>query len=279
MRIIYDNAIDRATLTPSSTAGVLAASRMQNDEKAEVWRSTGTSATITATWPTAERIGGVGFAFANLSSSSTCRVRIYELPTDTSPVFDQIFYLVPGPALGSFAWGVTPLGQNSFIPGGGTSFDVRPTGAMWVDPLPYARRMVLDVIDTYNVNGYLEVGKLFAGRYWQPEETADRGAPLSVPDLTTQSRSDSGSLRRDRGPQYRKMSVSLSWLSPVDRERLFQIAYSNGVARSLFVSLYPENTDKVLEQAHQLWGCLVTSPQMSASNYLRYAASLDFEEI
>ena len=37
MRIIYDNAIDRATLTASSTAGVLTASRMQNDEKAEVF--------------------------------------------------------------------------------------------------------------------------------------------------------------------------------------------------------------------------------------------------
>lgn len=279
MRIIHDNAIDRATLTASSTAGVLVASRMQNDERADVWRSVGTSATITATWDRAEHIGGLGFAFSNISSSATCRVRLYTLPTDTVPAFDQVFYVVPGLALGAWEWGTTPLGQNSFTPGGGTSFDVRPVGAMWIAPIPYVRRMVLDLEDTSNRNGYLEVGKLFAGNYWQPEETADRGAWLSVPELTSQTRSDSGSLRRDCGPQYRKMSMSLSWIAPHDREKLFQIGYANGLSRAMFVSLYPENTDPLLEQSHQMWGCLVATPQMAAANYLRYAASLDFEEI
>ena len=47
VRIIYDNAADRATITASSTAGVLVASNMQDDRKSVVWRSTSTSATIT----------------------------------------------------------------------------------------------------------------------------------------------------------------------------------------------------------------------------------------
>lgn len=272
MRIIYDNAIDRATLTASSTAGVLVASRMQNDEKAEVWRSTGTAATLTAIWSAGERIEGLGGAFMNASSGQTWRVRLYTLPTDTTPVLDQTFYMVPGPPLGVWAWGPTPLGVNSFAFGGGI------TGAAW-PASTVARKMVIDITDTSNAAGYVEIGKLFAGRYWQPEETADRGAPLSLPAAVTQTRSDSGSLRRDLGPSYRKLSVSLSWLSPADRERLFEIASNNGLARSLFVSLYPQDTDTVLEQAHQIWGCLVATPQMSAPNYLRYATSLDFEEI
>lgn len=53
LRIIYDNAADRATLTASTTAGALAATNLQRDEKAAIWRSTDTTATLTATWATA----------------------------------------------------------------------------------------------------------------------------------------------------------------------------------------------------------------------------------
>lgn len=272
MRIIYDNAIDRATLTASSTAGVLVASRMQGDEKAEVWRSTGTTATLTATWAAGERIGGLGGAFSNMSPGTTWRVRVYTLPGDTTAVFDQTFFVCPGQPFTPDTFS-QPLGVNSFAFGGSS------TGAVWLPGIVVGRKLVIDITDTSNAAGYIEIGRMFAGRYFQPEETAERGAPLSVPSATQQTRSDSGSLRRDTGPSYRKLSVSLSWLSPTDREQLFNIARGAGLAYPLFMSLYPENADPLLEQAHEMWCCLVDTPQMAAPEYLRYATSLDFEEI
>lgn len=52
IRFIHDFASDSATLTASTTAGSLAPANMQRNEKAAVWRSTATTATITAIWPT-----------------------------------------------------------------------------------------------------------------------------------------------------------------------------------------------------------------------------------
>ena len=59
IRFIHDNAADRATLAASTTAGSLAATNLQRNEKAAIWRSTGTTATIAATWAIAEPVDSV----------------------------------------------------------------------------------------------------------------------------------------------------------------------------------------------------------------------------
>ncbi|MGW8391127.1 phage head spike fiber domain-containing protein [Pseudoduganella sp. HUAS MS19] len=76
MRIVYDNAVSRAVLTASSTAGALAPANLQVDSKASVWRSVGKTARLTAVWPAAEEIAAVALPFCNLSPSATMRVRI-----------------------------------------------------------------------------------------------------------------------------------------------------------------------------------------------------------
>ncbi len=76
MRIIYDNAVSRAALSASSTAGALVAENLQVDDKASVWRAAGKTARLTATWPSAESISAVALPFCNLSPTATMRVRI-----------------------------------------------------------------------------------------------------------------------------------------------------------------------------------------------------------
>ena len=81
MRVIYDNAADRATLAASSSAGTLVAANLKNDLKSMVWRSTmaATGATPTArldaSWPAPETIAGVALAYCNLSTQALMRVR------------------------------------------------------------------------------------------------------------------------------------------------------------------------------------------------------------
>jgi hypothetical protein len=76
MRIISDNAADRATLTASSTAGALSVTNLQTDVKSDVWRAIGTSARLTATWAALETIQGVALPFCNLSPTALMRVRV-----------------------------------------------------------------------------------------------------------------------------------------------------------------------------------------------------------
>jgi hypothetical protein len=75
LRIIYDNAADRAALAASTTAGTLGVANLQNNRKGRPWRATGTTARLGATWGAPERIGGVFLPFCNLSPTATMRVR------------------------------------------------------------------------------------------------------------------------------------------------------------------------------------------------------------
>ena len=76
MRILYDNAADRATVTASSTAGALVAANLLTDRKSEVWRATGSTASIYAVWPSGATMQAVALPFCNLSPTAMLRVRL-----------------------------------------------------------------------------------------------------------------------------------------------------------------------------------------------------------
>jgi hypothetical protein len=76
MRVVFDNAASRATLTASSTAGALAASNLQGDDKSNVWRAVGTVASLALSWPTAEDVGCFVAPVCNFSPTCTWRVRV-----------------------------------------------------------------------------------------------------------------------------------------------------------------------------------------------------------
>ena len=79
LKILTDNAADRATITVPSTAAGLGADRLKTDIKGEVCRVLSSGATITLAWPTAETIGAVVIPASNLGPSSTIRVRAHQL--------------------------------------------------------------------------------------------------------------------------------------------------------------------------------------------------------
>jgi hypothetical protein len=84
LRIVSDNAVDRATLTASSTAGALAVTNLQIDTKSDVWRATGIAASIYAAWPSLETIQAIAFPFCNWSPTVTKRVRLTSEPSVTN---------------------------------------------------------------------------------------------------------------------------------------------------------------------------------------------------
>jgi hypothetical protein len=100
MRIVSDNAVDRATLTASSTAGILAVTNLQTDTKSDVWRAVGLAATISALWASPENVQAVALPFCNLSPTATMRVRLTNELSATnlftySEQFDNAAWLFP----------------------------------------------------------------------------------------------------------------------------------------------------------------------------------------
>ncbi|MDN2709576.1 hypothetical protein O0880_09110 [Janthinobacterium sp. SUN118] len=273
LRIIHHNAADLAAITASSQSGALTVVNLLTDIKSEVWRSTGMHATLSAVFPLASLIGAVVLPFCNLSSAATLRVRGYALAVDATPAFDTGFVQACAyQPLGAWDWGLEPLGVNAFAYGGGVY------GRIWFAPA-WVEKLEIDIDDPLNPAGYIEASRLVAGMYWSPESNADYGASVTADDASQHYRNEGGDLLTNVGPRNRKLALSLNTMSPQDRSKLMAILRGNGKSRPIFVSLFPESADPLLEQDHQLYGKLPEAVAIATPQFERYSASITVEEI
>lgn len=275
MRVVYDNAAKRTgvSIAASTTAGTLIAANLLTDNKAEVWRSTATSATLTQTFTSPELISCVALPFCNFTAAATMRVRGYTNIADPSPAFDTGNVLCCPPAsLGNWTWAGLPLGVNSFIYGGGAY------GVVWFT-VAAVQKLVIDIIDTTNTEGYVEAACLVTGAHWTPDRNAEYGAEASFKDLTNNYRTDSGSLRSDIGTRHKTLKFDLKVMTPQDRATFWRIVKGAGLSIPIFISLFPENSDAELEQNHQVYGKLSSISSIMAASYNIYSAPCEIEEI
>ena len=295
LRIIYNNLADSATITVSSTASSsLSGANLLKDSKAYVWRS-GTSSTTTAKgnivvqFNTAQIIGGIILPFCNLSSVSTIRVRGYtgapptlggtiDSPTISASgtlIFDTgTISAAPYIPLGSWAWGTQPLGVNTYSYSGGTYARV------WLDNHYTVSSIVIEIIDTNSTSQYIEAARLIVGPYWSPKYNTGYGMTMGVNESSSHSRTTAGNLITTRGSRYRELNFDLNWLTSSDKTDLLNILYGNGMLKSIFVSLFPNNSsDWSLEQSHQIYGRLSQLSPITYANPLVHSSSIKIEEV
>lgn len=281
LRIVYNNAADRATVVASTTAGSLVAGNLQSNLKSEIWRSTATTATLTLTWATTETVACVALPFCNLTSSATIRVQCYTNTGDVTAVRDTgAVQACPASASYGNDYGVTGSansfirgGVNTFAFGGGAYADV------WFTATP-VKKIVITLTDASNPDGYIEAAKLVVGTYWTPERNVEYDSPkVSFQDDSKHERTDAGDLMTDRGVMYRKLSFDLSVMSNADRDAVWRILRSNGMYKPLFVSISPDSTDVVDEQIYMIYGKLSSMSAMQYKFLGMYATSFQIEEI
>ena len=281
LRIIHDNAGDRAALTASSQAGTLSPANLQRDSKGTVLRATGTGQTITATWPSQECIACVALIFTNMTSSARMRVRGYERLDGSAPAIDTGWVMpCPEAPLGSYPFGELPLGWNAYT-WGGTNTWARGGGSdavAWFAPV-FVRQLVIDVYCPDLPEGYIEVSRLVAGNYWSPENNAEYGASLQMQDTTEVYRTAAGTAKTAVGVSSEKLSINLGHLTADDRARLMRILRECGPVRPLLFSLFPENLDPLLEQDHMLYGRVANLDAVATPYYDTYSAPLQIEGI
>lgn len=281
LRILHDNAADRAVLAASSQAGTLGPANLQREGKSSVLRATGAAQTITATWQTAELVACVALVSTNLTSSAKMRVRGFAMPGDGVPVLDTgSIFPCPAATHGSYPWGVLPLGWNAYRWGGVNSW-ARGGGAdavAWFAPVR-VRQLIIDIYAPQSPEGYVEVSRLVAGNYWSPEQNADYGAQLQLQDSSENYRTAAGELKSAMGVASDKLSVTLAHLTPMDRARLLRILRENGKGKAMLFSLFPENPDPLLEQDHMLYGKVSNIDAVATPYFETYSAPLQIEGI
>lgn len=281
LRIIHDNAADRAVLTASSQAGALGAANLQHDRKSAVLRASGTMQTIIATWPEQEVIACVALIHTNLTSTARMRVRGYARAADPAPVLDTGWAMsCPEAPLGTYPFGELPLGWNAYKWGGVNTWG-RGGGSdlvSWFDPI-LVRRLIIDVGGIDTPEGYIEMSRLVAGNYWAPEANASYGASLQMLDSSEAYRTSAGAAKAAIGTASNKLSINLEHLTPPDRARLMRIVRECGPVQPLLFSLFPENADSVLEQDHMIYGRVANLSAVSTPYHETYSAPLEIEGI
>lgn len=273
LRIATNNAIARAaTVTASSTAGTLAASNLLVDVKSLVHRATGTSVTYTATWTTPETVGVVALPFCNWSPSATLRVRVYSDTLGTALVYDSgIKTACPAPS--AVLPGFTAAqAASAYAYGGGAC------AVSWFSPVTCGK-LVLDVADAGNLQGYVEASRLVASAWWSPTYDMDVGATLTLASSSTQARSDGGDLLTNIGPRMRKLALHLSNLPASDRASLAAVLRASGLSTPVLVSCFAVNADANLERDYMVYAKLSSLPAMTLGTVSTISLPLEFEEM
>lgn len=278
LRLAYANLASLATITSNSEVATLPSTNLANDKKGAVWRSNNTvTAQIIASHASAKTVKFVALAFTNLTSSATMRVRGYTNAGDTvgvtSPAFDTTALSAVTAPYAARADNVGSVpGVNTFAYGEFTYAVLWFTGGS-------VAKIAIDLSDSTNPWAYLEASRLIYGDYLETSYQAEYGGSLTFTDNTKQERAESGDLLSDRSWRSRKLSLKQSLMPAADRKSVADILRVNGTYRPLFVSLLPGDSDKNLEESHQMYGKLTSISAMALSQYARYDWGIDIEEI
>lgn len=268
LRITTNNAADRATITVPSTAAGMPASNLKTDIKGEVCRILGSSASITLEWPALETVGVVAIPISNLGPSSTIRARAYLDSGGTTLLEDTgILWAAPGTILENWDFS-QDLNVNAFTDGIGA------ITACYFESQVACRKIVINIT---NPDGtFIDLARLVVGGYQEVQYNAAYGAAIGTLDMTKNSRAASGDIKTDWGPKSNTLQFDLNWVANGDRERIRQMI-ARGIGRFVFMSLFPENADPVLERDYSIYGKPVQPGSMVFNNYNLHSTNIQIE--
>lgn len=275
LRLVYDNAADRAAISASSSSGLLVPANLRTELKAEIWRGQTTTEKITLQWATQESLSMVAFPFCNLSSNARMRIIGYAHTGDAGVAMDTGEFLCSQYApFDLWEWGVEPLGVNAFAYGGG-SYAVG-----WFDPIALQRIEII-LTDPGNPDGYIEASRCVAGIHWSPRYNGTYGVNWKIINSERPERSEAGDRRVEIGNRHRWVSVDLAYLTPEDRSRVMSMIRGGGAARPFFLSVFPQKVDDPQgEQSYHLWCALAgNDPSVLHPSYMAFRHQLEVEEM
>lgn len=268
LRIITNNAADRATITASSTASGMGTDKLKTDIKGEVCRILANTTSIALDWSTLETVGAVVIPASNLGPSSTIRVRAYLDAGGTTLLADSgTKFAAPGIILDNWDFS-QPLNVNAFADG------TAPITACYLPEQVAARKLIIDITNPDNT--FIDISRLITGGYHQPKYTADYGASLGMIDMTKNTRAASGDIKSDWGPKAKTMQFDLSWIDNSDRERVRQMIF-RGIGKFVFISLLAENSDPVLERDYSIYGKPSQVGSMAFTMYNLHSSQIQIE--
>ena len=269
LRIIFDNISDTASLTATSEA--LPIDYVKRAGRSYTWRSTDVGEqTINGTFASPSYINSLAVLRHNISASGTVRI---EFLLSGSVVYDSgdVFPSELKP-LGEWVVGVDPWGTSSL--------SLLPTQqfVIWLDNVILADSYRITINDASNPDGYIQVGRIFAGEYYSPEINAEYGLQLEWQDFGENRRTESGSLRTINTGFARRVSFGLDILSPQEFSRLTLAVARTPKENDIYINIYPEQGG-VLEASHAFLAKRESNYQTVNNQFDSFSNQLTFNEV
>lgn len=211
LRLIHTNLLKTAQ---SVTAAGFTAGRgpegLTTDLKVQALRVPGTTATVVATFAQPVQVRAVVSAATNLTASGTMTVR---LTSDTGGTTQVALSAPATPAPGGPAVCTTSAefayGKHSKL-------------AVWLPTAPVCRRVEVTFSDPTNANGFLDIGNLLVGDYWQAPMMPTYGFATGWDYLgEDEQRNQGGDLVSMAKPSFDQCSLTLQMLSATDKRGLY----------------------------------------------------------
>ncbi|MCY1253016.1 hypothetical protein D9M68_123170 [compost metagenome] len=213
----------------------------------------------------------------NLSTAAKWRLKMANDPSFASPVYDNAVLVPPDGSASlqmdfvaasyllwdpdwQLAWptlfppSALEWEDDNFWTGSITEEARReyPSLLLVVLPKPTAGRYIkVEVDDEANPDGYVEFGRVFVGRAWQPQYNAKWGASLGWETDTTVQRALSGTPYFDRKSGRRVMRFELGFLSRDEAlGGVFELQRQAGVDREVLLIWDKDDAINLLRQSY-----------------------------
>ena len=214
--IAYPNRADECTLTGGSWTAGLPLANLQTRVINQVARSTDATAASTKFDFTLSRARGIKMVALikhNMSLAATYRVRAYSdsgrtvlvADSGTLPVFPVIY---PD---GILEWEDDNWWSGQLLEEDRLSFTLNVVQLFTT--ADFAQYWRVELVDTANTDGYVQIGRLFVGNSWAPTTNMSYGASLGYEPRTDIEEADGGAEYFYVRPKRRIARFSLEWLT------------------------------------------------------------------
>lgn len=268
LQIIPRNLTDDATLSvaPAAVLG-LGADNLQISDRGLVTRVLASAATVTATLPQLQRIGGVVLWRHTLSAVGTWRVRAYDDIDGTGALlYDSgIVPALASKTLGDLDWGIDPLGA--------------PLAAVDFSSLIFdqviARSLVIDLAEPGGTQ--IQAGRLFVGEPISLQFAIDWDSSLQYDSTTKRSRTAGGGLRVESEGVFRRLKFSHAWITSGERTLIADLLRDAGDRAEIWISQRAGEGGR-FEVDHAMVGYLSANPALVRREGIRYSTEFEIEE-
>jgi hypothetical protein len=268
MRIYASTADARAVLSGPAASAHPVSNLLRDDHR--VWRTSGSTAALTLTWPSAEWISGVALVRHNLTVRSRWRISgsLSGVPT----LLQDWTAAAPAQGLGQLAWGVEPVGTNA-----ATSM-AAPLAAVHLAEPVLVDSLVIELEDIGNTSGYLQAFRLIAGLHWSPSVGTVYGVQMRRATTGKRADTDSGQVLLSRGTRYRELVFQMPGLTAAERTQMWTHIESIADDRPVLVALFPGAANPAMDALHAVYGWWPAQQGAAYDAFNRFSTDVTIRE-